>query len=405
MKFEIEPLVAEMLDQLPEAVWASKTTTFFDPAIGGGQFVRAIEQRLRSAGHSNENIHSRVHGFEDSDLHIRFAVNKYKLVGQYVRKPYEEFFELDNSMKFDVVVGNPPYQATKDDSSKRDSAANLWPNFVVKAFNLTKDNGFVGMVTPNGWMTPSADLGKGASGIRIFEYMTRYHTLALNINECKKHFNEGSSFTYYVVQKTENDTNLPTKVITETNEFDVNLSSMEYCPSVFNKFSLELNRKVLSSGSPVIGFTNNNTTVGIKFGKDTSESRTNKHTVKCYHSSAKNGTFLYSSCNSNEKKKKKVMVCSSGNFLPIYDDGKLGYTSKIYVYNLESVDTLCSIESYLSSKLVQIILNQNKTSAWISYALRLLPKIDFSKKWTDKAIYKHFGLTQEEIDYVEANVK
>ena len=41
MKFEIEPLVAEMLDQLPKNVWTSNSTTFFDPAIGGGQFVRA----------------------------------------------------------------------------------------------------------------------------------------------------------------------------------------------------------------------------------------------------------------------------------------------------------------------------------------------------------------------------
>jgi hypothetical protein len=33
-----------------------------------------------------------------------------------------------------------------------------------------------------------------------------------------------------------------------------------------------------------------------------------------------------------------------------------------------------------------------------------LPKLA-NKKWTDKAIYKHFNLTQEEIDYVEANFK
>ena len=53
MKFEIEALVEEMLDQLPETVWTSNSTTFFDPAIGGGQFVRAIEQRLRERGHSD----------------------------------------------------------------------------------------------------------------------------------------------------------------------------------------------------------------------------------------------------------------------------------------------------------------------------------------------------------------
>jgi hypothetical protein len=48
MKFEIDELVAEILDQLPSSVWTSNSTTFLDPAIGGGQFVRAVEQRLRS---------------------------------------------------------------------------------------------------------------------------------------------------------------------------------------------------------------------------------------------------------------------------------------------------------------------------------------------------------------------
>jgi hypothetical protein len=401
---DIKELVNEILDSLPKTVWTSDSTTFFDPAIGGGQFVAEIERRLRDHGHTDKNIRGRVSGFEYNTAMVDLAVNMNKLVGQYAKKPYNKFFEWDNSMKFDVIVGNPPYQATKE-GDKRDSAANLWPEFVIKSFNLVKENGFMGMVTPNGWMTPSADSGKGKSGIRIFDYMTKFKTLALNINECKRHFNEGSSFTYYVIQKKKNTINALTNVITEEGKFSVDLSSMPYCPSVFNNISVKLNTKVLGSNLPVIGFSNNNTTAGLKFGNDTSEVQTATHSVKCYDSSANNGTFVYSSFNSPEVQKSKVMVCSSGNFLPIYDSGSLGYTNKIYVYNLEKNDTLSSIKSYLSSKLVKVILDQNKTSGWISYALRLLPKIDFSKDWTDQALYQQFGLTQDEIDYVEANVK
>jgi hypothetical protein len=32
-------------------------------------------------------------------------------------------------------------------------------------------------------------------------------------------------------------------------------------------------------------------------------------------------------------------------------------------------------------------------------------RLIFSKDWTDQALYQQFGLTQDEIDYVEANVK
>jgi len=46
IKFEIAPLVNEMLDQLPADIWTSETTTFLDPGMAGGQFVREIERRL-----------------------------------------------------------------------------------------------------------------------------------------------------------------------------------------------------------------------------------------------------------------------------------------------------------------------------------------------------------------------
>lgn len=76
-------LVNEMLDQLPPEVWSSSTTTFFDPAIGGGQLVKEIERRLKEAGHSLENIASRVFGMESDLLSVNYAVNTHKLVGNY----------------------------------------------------------------------------------------------------------------------------------------------------------------------------------------------------------------------------------------------------------------------------------------------------------------------------------
>ena len=141
LKFDILDLVDEILDLLPSDVWTSSTTTFLDPAIGGGQFVRAIENRLRDVGHSNENIASRVYGYESNRMRINFAVNKYKLVGTYTNT---DFLEEDDDMKFDVIVGNPPYQ----DGTKEGGQNKIYNFFAKKSLELLNDTGTLSFVTP-----------------------------------------------------------------------------------------------------------------------------------------------------------------------------------------------------------------------------------------------------------------
>jgi hypothetical protein len=153
IKFEIDSWVEHSLNQLPESVWASDSTKFFDPAIGGGQFVRAVEQRLKSNGYSDENIHSRVFGFEESQLHIRFAVNKHNLVGQYHRKPYDKFFNMDKIMSDMIIVGNPPYN---DGTQARNPIYDVFLEQMSK--NAPK---CVSYIIPSNWFSQShTKLGK-----------------------------------------------------------------------------------------------------------------------------------------------------------------------------------------------------------------------------------------------------
>ena len=123
IKFEIAPLVNTMLDQLPAEVWKSNTTTFFDPAMAGGQFVREIEKRLSKAGHSKENIAKRVFGCEQYEHQVVYAVNKYKLSGTYTVK---NFVDDDSDQHFDYIIMNPPYT---------DGQVMLYTKFFEKALN------------------------------------------------------------------------------------------------------------------------------------------------------------------------------------------------------------------------------------------------------------------------------
>lgn len=135
LNFQFPALVNEMLDKLPKWVWKSTTSTFLDPSMGGGQFVKEIEKRLREAGHSDENISKRVFGFEINILRVNFAVYSNNLVGTY---NVLDFLLWESDMKFDVVIGNPPYKGN----------AALHQQFFNKAVEITKDGGFVSFVQP-----------------------------------------------------------------------------------------------------------------------------------------------------------------------------------------------------------------------------------------------------------------
>jgi site-specific DNA-methyltransferase (adenine-specific) len=64
-----------------------------------------------------------------------------------------------------------------------------------------------------------------------------------------------------------------------------------------------------------------------------------------------------------------------------------------------------SIRSYLESKLVKFILDENKYTGWVSPVISDLPEVDKTKIWKDQDLYSHFGLTQEEIDHIENAIK
>ena len=72
--------------------------------------------------------------------------------------------------------------------------------------------------------------------------------------------------------------------------------------------------------------------------------------------------------------------------------------------NCETREEAKSIKSFLSSKLYTFWVNSTKTSGF-NTGLSKLPMLDSNKIWTDKELYTHFNLTQEEIDYIETSLK
>jgi len=116
----------------------------------------------------------------------------------------------DMIKRFNVTLGNPPFQAMKSDGERSDQASNLWSKFWVKSLDITNDNGIVALVSPTSWISPSSEIrGKWSRNgkSRLWEVFDQYGSYA-NVTDVKKHFDGvGSTFGYVIVDKSK-DTGL-----------------------------------------------------------------------------------------------------------------------------------------------------------------------------------------------------
>jgi predicted RNA methylase len=212
-------LAREMVRLLP-VEWKNPNLKILDPACGRGTFLLAAMERLESEGHSRKHIITNMlWGVDINPVQCMIACKALSLA-----KNVKSNIICDNvltrnfDMKFDVVVGNPPYQK-ENSTAKRWT---LWEEFVK--FSKTIADTVV-MVTPQSITSPGTfDLIKDNATI-------------INI-DVSKHFNVGSTFCYWVIDTTKPSTG--TKIITDNGEYHLDLSDINFLPSVVTKETLTL---------------------------------------------------------------------------------------------------------------------------------------------------------------------
>ena len=74
------------------------------------------------------------------DYYIKMGYNSIKL---------DKFFKLDETMKFDYILGNPPFQSNNGNGDLSGSGTGaLWWKIAEKSVKLLKDNGTISLITP-----------------------------------------------------------------------------------------------------------------------------------------------------------------------------------------------------------------------------------------------------------------
>jgi type I restriction-modification system DNA methylase subunit len=173
-------LINEMLDKLPIEVWSNPNLKWLDPACGILNFPIILIQRLFiGLQYEITDEYLRMKHIIENMLYMdEYDITNYNLCVEYIQKiggfkyniHHGDFLTLDenkmmeiwNVNRFDVIVGNPPYNSgrtsarttLKCDNRKKEGDTKritMWIPFVEKAIDLLSMNGYLDFITPIGW--------------------------------------------------------------------------------------------------------------------------------------------------------------------------------------------------------------------------------------------------------------
>lgn len=272
---------------------------------------------------------------------------------------YNNLKELTD-MKFNVIVGNPPYQAPNNTKSTR--TTRLYMKFVEMAVKLAP---VVSLVTPSNWIDDVNHKIHKITGDKF-----------VKVENCSDHFNIAIPTVYFIYLET-------SQVFKFDKNPEKNLGSLWY------RTNINRNDKDICDDKAYPLFVE---ITGPK-GKDIE--------YKNFRGDISKIRYL---------DKWKVITNNVGG----YDD--IGCIKIIEPNVITSFSVVCLItKSQLEAKNLQEYLNtkfvKNKVKKYKQQTpnskkiFSRIPLVDLSRSWTDRELCEHFNLTQEEIDLIESTVK
>jgi site-specific DNA-methyltransferase (adenine-specific) len=468
-------LANQILDLLPPDLWQNKNAKFLDPVTKSGVFLREIAKRLMDGlatqipddqARRNHIFKNQIYGIAITELTSllarrsvycsKAANGKYSICEdfkteqgniifdkinhtwkngrctfcganetEYARSEALETYayqfihtnnpiKLFKNMKFDVIIGNPPYQLS--DGGFGRSATPIYHKFVEQAKKLSPR--FLTMIIPSRWFAG----GKGLEEFRnamLNDSNFRKIVDFENANECFPGVDIAGGICYFLWDK-ENEGLCEIKNIKNGKESISIRALNEFKTLIRQGEALPIIRKVLVEN-------------GIMMNTQVSSSK--PFGLRTFIRPQQTGDIiLHWQSGEGPYKREEISVgiemIDDWKVITSYvgfdhagspgKDGKRKVFSKIAILPPGTIcnETYLVIGSFKSKNEAENLLGYMKTLFFRFFvsqfmyshhitkeSYRFVPVQDFTESWTDEKLYKKYGITEEEQGFIDTLIR
>ncbi|MDR1483619.1 MAG: Eco57I restriction-modification methylase domain-containing protein [Planctomycetaceae bacterium] len=318
-------------------------------------------------------------------------------------------------MKFDVIIGNPPYQLN-DGGGMGTSAKPLYDQFVQQAKKMNPR--FLTMIIPARWFSGGKGLDEFRNNMLKDNRITRLVDYFVS-NDCFSGVDISGGVCYFLWER---DCQGECEIISirEGKQSIMRRPLLEKTANSFIRFNeaISIVRKIMEFNE-----TSFETIVSVRrpFGIDAKvkiQKKPFQDSIKFY-SYPENGYISMSEIKRNVQwiDKPKVFITKAygerGNFPYFvlgrpFIDKETSCCSETYlvVGTFDSDEKNKNVSQYLTTKFLRfLVLLKKNTQNAPKNVYSFVPMQDFSESWTDKKLYKKYGLTADEIAFIENMIR